>query len=211
MILGILPLGLQILMGAGAGISILGGLASLFGSKKVPEYMKRYEAMMKERMEHGLLPTEKAGFMEAGVSDITRQVGAMQNRGAAALASRGVEGGSAANEMIAGVNQTQGDMFSKLQKSLADLDLQIKTQGTAGYSDVVNKMTGFDALNRQETIAGGQAIGSGLAQLASPEMIMSGLYGKKAAAAAEQMWGSEALFEKFMEQLDKLGYIKLPV
>ena len=140
------------------GIQIGSGVWGMLNANKVPPELQEYYDMVKQQAESGLGGDYQA-MLNQGAGQIAQQAGAMQARGAAAVASRGMGSSSAADAMIAGVNKTQAEAFGQLQGSLMQLNQQVKARAQAQLGQAGGAIAG---LKQEKMTAGAQSILGGL-------------------------------------------------
>jgi len=173
----------EIIGGVGAVGSLISGIVGLFGGDKLPPELEEYINLLRVQAKEGIPYSDEVAMRQQGSRQIAGQVGSMQRRGAASLASRGVSDSSAANEMIGGVNRTQAEMFSDLQHSIRTLDEQTKQQAMAQLGGATAQATAY-----------GQQRGAGIAG-----MLSSGLAG----LANEDLWVALDLMDEPMSEMEK--------
>lgn len=148
------PLTLMLLQ---VGIQSVPGIISLFSKNKVPAELQEYYDLVKSRAQFGIGGAYQQ-ILSGATGAIGRQAGAMQQRGASALASRGVSSGSSADEMITGVNQTAGETYASVVDSLNRLNEQVKSMALGEYGGAAATVAGIKQKQGQtawENILGG--------------------------------------------------------
>jgi hypothetical protein len=108
---------------AAAGVKLPGG--------KSNEMQDLYN-LLKGRAEGGLSGDVEQDIINRGLARISREAGAMQTRGAAAVSSRGLADSTAANEMLGSVNRVVAEQVSALNEQVMRLDEEVKSNAL-GY------------------------------------------------------------------------------
>ena len=153
---------IDFLMALPALIQAGSGIAELFGASNVPKEYQDYYDELQRRLKEGLSPAEESRLISGGAQQAARMATTAQNRGAAALASRGMSNSSVADTMLSDVNSMQAKMLTDIFNNVMALDEQAKQSAVAPLGAMTETM-----VNRGDVLssAGWGELGSGLGGL----------------------------------------------